>query len=235
MKKNVKFPLLTVSVFLLLVALLISCEHQPVTTGNPGDNSNDTSTNLIPCDPDTVYFVNKVLPLIVQSCAQSGCHNAASGAGGVVLNSYSTIITNGRVEPGRPDNSDLYKEIQRDQMPPGNPLPTDQRNIIYNWILQGAKNNSCNDCDTTSFLYSSSISRIINDYCVACHSGPNVNYTGGGILLDNYNNVKTQGQNGKLLNAVKHTGLYPMPKGGNKLNDCKIKQIEKWIDNNYPN
>ena len=38
-----------------------------------------------------------------------------------------------------------------------------------------------------------------------------------------------------FLNAVKHTGLYPMPKGGNKLSDCKIKQIEKWIDNNYPN
>ena len=67
---------------------------------------------------------------------------AHGGKGGVFLESYSDILAN--VEPGNPEGSLLYKALIGDGMkvmPPGNPLPEEMVQTIYDWIKQGALEN----------------------------------------------------------------------------------------------
>jgi len=89
------------------------------------------------------------------------------------------------------------------------------------------KSNS--SCDTINVSFSETINPIIETYCINCHKGSTA---GGNIDLSGYPNVKVQADNGFLVGTIKHqTGYSPMPKGGNKLSDCKINQIEVWIKN----
>jgi mono/diheme cytochrome c family protein len=101
--------------------------------------------------------------------------------------------------------------------------------------LQGAKNNSCNEteCDTINVTYASTIRPILQNSCLGCHSGT---APSGGIPLETHSDVLAVVNNGKLLGSIRHEqGYSTMPKGGAKLNDCYITQIEKWINNGAPN
>lgn len=41
--------------------------------------------------------------------------------------------------------------------------------------------------------------------------------------------------NGKLYGSIAHTtGFAAMPQSGNKLSDCQIAQVKKWIDAGAP-
>jgi hypothetical protein len=92
-----------------------------------------------------------------------------------------------------------------------------------------------NSCDTSNVTYAVSISPIVSQYCTMCH-GTSYATSGGGVKLDDYANLKTYAENGKLLGTIKHdTGFSPMPKGGGMINDCNILIIEKWINNGSPN
>jgi mono/diheme cytochrome c family protein len=216
----------------------ISCKHEPETLPDP-EIPIDTITTGIPCNPDTSYFQNDVLPILISSCAMSGCHDAASAQDGVVLISYQTVITTGDVRPGNPGNSDIYEKITdndpEDRMPPPpmQALSPDQIEVIRKWIAQGAKNNRCDSgCDTAVFTYSGAILPIINNNCKGCHSGATPS---GNVNLDSYTAVKTAAESGRLYGSVAHlSGYSPMPQGG-KLSDCNITQIRKWIENGTPN
>ncbi len=83
-----------------------------------------------------------------------------------------------------------------------------------------------------SLTYTTDIAPIIQNNCYDCHSASsNVS----GILLDNYNGLKFYAQNGYLYGAISHASGYPaMPEGRNKLSDCTIATIKKWIDNGTP-
>jgi len=198
------------------------------------------SGNDHPCDPDTVYFQNEVLPLILSSCATTDCHDKLTGEQEVLLVDYASIIQYGKVKPGNPSGSKIYKKITdtdpEDRMPPSpkNPLSAEQKNIIRIWIEQGARNNSCDEgCDTTNVTFSGSVWPIIELHCFGCHSGPQPS---GNILLTDYSSVVVQSGNGKLFGAVSHDpGFKPMPKNAPKLSDCKIEKIRIWIDNGTPN
>ena len=80
-----------------------------------------------------------------------------------------------------------------------------------------------------SLTYTINIAPIIQNNCYDCHSAAsNVS----GILLDNYNGLKFYAQNGYLYGNISHaSGYRAMPEGRNKLNDCTIATIKKWIDN----
>jgi len=71
----------------LFTATLFSCKHDPFIPVDPDTPSGGT------CDPDTVYFQNQVLPLLISSCTESGCHNAQDRAEGVVVDSYESLMT----------------------------------------------------------------------------------------------------------------------------------------------
>jgi hypothetical protein len=54
---------------------------------------------------------------------------------------------------------------------------------------------------------------------------------GAGIVLDNYNSVKTYVSNGKLLNSILQNGkASSMPKGGGKLDNCTLSKFSSWIN-----
>jgi len=90
-------------------------------------------------------------------------------------------------------------------------------------------------CDTLSVTYSISVRTIIqNGGCLGCHAAPAS--SGGNIVLDNYNDVRTIAQSGRLYGAINHSpGFQPMPQSGGKLTNCDISKVKKWIDSGFPN
>ena len=88
-------------------------------------------------------------------------------------------------------------------------------------------------CDTSGVTYSGTVKPIIDANCTDCHSG---SVPAGNISLANYNEVVVAAQNGSLLGTIRHdNGWSPMPKNGNKIDDCSIKKLEVWVDSGTPN
>jgi len=84
-----------------------------------------------------VSFSADVWPIIEEYAL-----SAHGGNGGIFLENYEDISA--QVVAGDPENSMLYKVLIGDGaplMPPGNPLPEETIQIIYDWIEQGAQNN----------------------------------------------------------------------------------------------
>ncbi|MDG1253186.1 MAG: hypothetical protein P8N56_05850, partial [Schleiferiaceae bacterium] len=214
-----------------------SCTHDPLPRDpNPIDT---TAVGSLICDPDTVYFQQDVLPLIVSSCAMSGCHDAASAQDGVVLTSYAKIMQTGDIKVGEPNNSDLYKALvetnpNKIMPPPPASLTAAQIQLIKTWIQQGAQNNSCESgCDTTAYTFSGTIQPMMQTFCVGCH---NASSAPAYVVLDQYAGVVAATTNNRLMGAVKHqSGYVAMPPSGNGLTDCQIQQLEKWIAAGAPN
>ena len=227
---------------LTISGFLLACKHtlqQPNPTLNNGGNSNNNgNNNTDPCDPDSVYFKNTILPVLVSNCTMSGCHNATSHKDGVVLDNYENVIETGDIEPFKPNKSDLYEAITETdpdkRMPPSGSLSADLIEKIRIWIEQGALDNACTGCDTTGTMtYSMQVAGILQSNCVGCHAGAS---PGGGINLSTYSGVKTVADNGELQGAITHTtGYTPMPQNAAKLSDCQVTTITKWINDGAQN
>ncbi len=217
------------------VFIIHGCMHEPaaefvrIDFDTSGNTSNDH-----PCDPDTVYFQNDILPIFLSSCAKSGCHDKQTAEDDVVLTDYKNIIETGKVRAYRPDNSDLYEvitETDPDKVmpPPGNPsLTSEQKALIRKWIEQGALNLKCDQpCDTNNVTYSGSIKPLLVKRCLNCHTGATPR---GDISLTNYEDVFLKVENGGLVGVIEHkAGYTAMPYGGQKLPDCEIDLIRIWI------
>ena len=90
-------------------------------------------------------------------------------------------------------------------------------------------------CDDTVVTFSSTVTTILHS-CQTCHSNSNATSSGGGYKIQNYADVVTLINNGKLMGSIRHdNGFIAMPQGGGKLSDCEISQLQKWIDNKTPN
>lgn len=226
----------SIALLVLVIALASSCKHDPWVPTNFNPSPDDTVTTSSSCDPDTVYFVNDVLPIFASSCAMSGCHDAITAEEGVVLTDYQHVLSTGHVHAGNPQGSKVYSVLNasgEEHMPPPNSgitLTQDQKDAIYTWILQGAANNSCtqSSCDSVSVSYSTDVRPIFDLHCAGCHSGSAS--AGGGISFDTYNQIAIYANNGQLLGSISHqAGYSPMPQGTSKLEDCKIGTIRNWI------
>ena len=232
---------------LALAAFVLSCKHEIPGNGQPGGGGNGGNPPPLPlptgqtCSPDTVYFQQQVLPILVSNCSLSGCHDAASRQDGVVLTNYQSVISTGDVRAYNPGASEIWEKINDadpdDRMPPPPraPLTAEQKNLIYKWIMQGAKNNSCQSatCDSTNVTYSGSIRSIVAGKCQGCHSSASPS---GGYDLSQYTVMKARVTDGKLWGAINHLpGYSPMPRNGSKLTDCEIAQFRKWIADGAPN
>lgn len=202
--------------------------------GNNGGNGNN--------GPDTsLCFERDILPIFVSNCAKSGCHDAATRKEGYQFTSWATITAK-KFKPGDPDDTELYEKITEDDHddrmppPPNAPLTQAQIALIKNWIERGAPNSTgcaSTGCDTNSYTYSGTIAPMLNTYCKGCH---NNNLQSGGYNYETHAGVVAAVNSGRFIGAVKHqAGYSPMPQGGNKLTDCQIRQIEKWIATGTPN
>ena len=239
MKRNIFY------IIMVLVIVVGSCKHEPLEqplTNSPAGGNGDGggSTDSSTCDPDSVYFEQQILPLLVSSCAIPGCHDPGTAEDGVILNSFTNIVSTADVDPFDPNGSDLYEVITEDDPdkfmpPPGEypPLSADEVELIRNWILQGAQNLSCeSSCDTTNVTFSMKIEPIIGAKCQGCHSGGEPQ---GGISLTNYAEVRNVALFGSMLDAVQHTGdATPMPYNSNQLPPCEVDLIRMWIDDGAP-
>jgi uncharacterized membrane protein len=227
---------ISIKIILLFIALgvLFACRHEILdNSGNSGNgNGGSVPPAVSACSPDTVYFVNEIMPIISSNCTMSGCHDNISHAEGVNLTTYGNIMH--YVVAGNASSSKLYNVIIKtngNRMPPP-PMPAltaAQKTKIQTWINQGAKNNNCTgSCDTAVFTYSAAVKNIISNKCVGCHNPASL---GGNIDLSTYNGVQAVALNGRLYGSIANQpGFSPMPKNSTKLSDCEIRQIQKWIN-----
>ena len=219
---------------LATILFLISCTHTPVKKANPTINPTTNPVTTNPCDPDSVYFQNSILPALISNCAMSGCHSSASHADGIVLDNYTSIIQTGEIEAGKPNKSELFKAItesdpdKRMPPPPAAALSPELIEQFRVWILQGAKNNACQSCDTNKLIsFSQDVQPIIQTACLGCHQGSGAS---ADIDLSSYAGVKAVADDGKLNGSILHlNGFSPMPKNGNQLDICDRTKIIHWI------
>jgi hypothetical protein len=89
-------------------------------------------------------------------------------------------------------------------------------------------------CDTSfDATFSAIVAPVIQNNCAGCHNNANRK---GDISLEGYDNIKQVATSGKLLGTIRHApGFSPMPVGGNKLDNCTILSIQRWIENGLPN
>jgi mono/diheme cytochrome c family protein len=91
-------------------------------------------------------------------------------------------------------------------------------------------------CNAAGSTYSGTVSPLLNTRCNSCHSTAAAPSSGNNIVLDNYNSVKIQVDNGKLLASINHAGgVSPMPKGSAKLSSCEIAKVTNWVGSGAPN
>ena len=90
--------------------------------------------------PQSVSFTTQLVPILSSKCAISGCH--VSGGHKPYLSSdisYKELMNGGFVNTIIPKESIIYKEINGD-MQTNIPSAID-RQLIYDWIRNGAPNN----------------------------------------------------------------------------------------------
>lgn len=86
-------------------------------------------------------------------------------------------------------------------------------------------------CDDINVTFSGTVKPILQ-ICQTCHSNANSISSGGGVRLQDYNDILGYVKNGKLMGSITHSkGYIEMPQGGAKIPDCEINQLQKWIDN----
>ncbi len=235
-------PTRTIMLGFIIFALIVfntACKHEVDPSDIPDPTPGDTIPSQVKCDPDTIYFLNEIKPLLNSGCAVSGCHDEATAAEGIVLTDYNKIMITGKVKPGNADDTKIVEvltETGEDRMPPAPraAFTAEQIQKIKTWINQGAQNNSCTelDCDSTNVSFASKVWPIIESSCLGCHSGATPS---GGIRLAGYSDVATIAATGQLLGVITAgSGYSQMPPAG-KLSDCQIGQIRNWIKNGTPN
>ena len=134
--------------YMLLIAALLwaGCGGDDSTVGPDGSDGEGQLTEATLAQVSEVFAV---------SCTISGCHSGGDPAGDLSLEGdfagRIVGVDSGQrpdfklVDPGNPDKSYLLIKVRGDdemvsqQMPPGNPLPAEQVEIIRAWIASGAK------------------------------------------------------------------------------------------------
>jgi uncharacterized membrane protein len=113
-------------VFLLVIFIVSGCYYDKEEELYPGSGT-------VSCTGVAAKFTTNVKPLMQRKCATSGCHNAASSAGGVVLETYTQIA-------GKAARINQRCVVEK-SMPPGAPLNSTEIATIKCWIDSGSPNN----------------------------------------------------------------------------------------------
>lgn len=166
----------------------------------------------------------------------AGCHDAIDHEEDIILTSYNQIINTGGIVGGNLNAGDIFEVINEndpdDIMPPSpnEPLTQDQIDLIADWIMQGAQNNSCESlfCDTLNVSFATNISSLVSNKCEGCHSGTTPN---GDVSLTNYAQISAAATSGTLWDAINSlNGVATMPPSTG-LSDCEIATFRIWIEN----
>lgn len=105
----------------------------------------------------------------------------------------------------------------------------------YNDNLEDMYPGTGGNCGLDSVTFSATIQPIMNQSCAVagCHDAGTAM---AGVNLSNYAGVQASANSGRLIGTINHSsGFSPMPKNGDKLDDCKLSQIQKWVSDGAPN
>ncbi len=94
-----------------------------------------------PVARDVDRFDRQVAPLLASYCLD--CHSGAKPKGGLDLSARDAAMKGGEsgvaIDPGKPDTSYLWERIEQGEMPPKEKLPGDAKQVLRDWIADGAK------------------------------------------------------------------------------------------------
>jgi hypothetical protein len=83
-------------------------------------------------------------------------------------------------------------------------------------------------CDTINVTFSGTVSPILANSCLSCHSNATAPSAGNNIRLQDYADVLANKV--AIAGSIKHSGTYsPMPKNGGLLKPCSITQFDIWV------
>lgn len=116
MKKSIYFLFLAAT---FIGFSVVSCSKSDTTA---------TNTANATCDANTSFNAT-ILPLFNSTCNLSGCHDGPNAA---ALNNFQVVHDNA---------TQIRASISSGRMPRGGTLTTAQKNSIFCWIDNGAKNN----------------------------------------------------------------------------------------------
>ncbi len=130
--------LLFISLY-LLITLVIFTGCKDTITGNQLDSVVIPSSN--------VSYSKYIQPVFNLKCANSGCHDDATSAGGYSLTTWAGATNPLYVSKGNANTSTLVQSVEglsgANPMPPvGYPVLTqNQIQGVKTWVAEGAKNN----------------------------------------------------------------------------------------------
>lgn len=125
MRKKTLFGLSTITLSLCALSIHSSCYK---------DNKESMYPSAAICDTTNVTWANNIQPMVNNSCATSGCHDA-SAAGGYALNTYAGVKT-------MVDNQRFIKVMEDGTMPKGGAaMDACSINKVRAWINRGALQN----------------------------------------------------------------------------------------------
>jgi mono/diheme cytochrome c family protein len=233
-----------IPILMVTAIVAIACVHEiplapttPTTggTGTGGTGTGTGGTGTTTCDTTAFNYSTVINPMVQSFCVSChGASTAASSGAGIDLSTYAKLlpyVTNGRFF-GSINHSAGYSAMPKG----GAQFSTCQITQVKKWIAGGAKNDTATvapppvapSCDTTNFLYSTTIAPLLINNCVTCHAPGNPN--SGGIDLSTFANAQAFALNGRLYGSITHAAGYSaMPKGMAQLSTCNITQFRKWI------
>lgn len=87
---------------------------------------------------------------------------------------------------------------------------------------------SVSGCDTVGVSYSKDIKPVLKAHCLNCHSNASAGTLGGGIRLEEYNDVKVSALNGSLYGSVSaDPDFFVMPRDY-RIPLCSALKINAW-------
>lgn len=125
MRKKTIISLSAIALSIFAISIHSSCYK---------DNKASMYPSTAACDTNTVTWANDIQPLVNNSCATSGCHDA-SGAGGYALNTYAGVKT-------MVDKQRFIAVMVNGTMPKGGAtMDACSINKVRAWINRGALQN----------------------------------------------------------------------------------------------
>ena len=170
------------------------------------------------------------------------CHSGGAPAGAVDISSYFSIMSkSGLIQPGDPQSSLIYSEVESGSMPPNGPaLSAIEVEGLRNWILAGAPNGPVPRPTPTPtpqlpaptrFSYVEVQKQIFNRSCVRCHSGAQpagkIDLTSFAMLMSRSKNI-VPGSPAKSLVYGEISG-GSMPPRGPAVDPVLIAYLSNWI------
>ncbi len=192
-----------------------------------------------------VTFEKDVLPIFRARC--HSCHGPSVKSKGLDLTSAETALKGSQsgpvLEPGKRDDSRLFKLVRNGQMPPGgkNPVPAEEVAVIGAWIDQIAAKTL-----PAGKVTQHDVIPIILLHCTACH-GPQQQM--GGLDLRTKSSMLKGGKSGpafipgkpeeSLMVRKVRSGAMP-PKAGllnagvKPMSAAETEKLASWIAQNAP-